>query len=141
MPFQLNVEFLVPTWPGHKKKDRVRHLLVRSFRRMANRKFGGSTGWNPFMPAPYAGEWKRGRRTLPDLLQPLWVLVNVERADEALSEFTAWKYIFERVLNQREVLVRHSLTQTLGKLEKEKRKVADQQIAKLNCKIRNSSRK
>lgn len=116
MAYYERFEFFIPKRPNEEsEKEKLRALLVGRFRETAAAKYGGSTGWNPQMPG-LLGEWRQGRKTIPDELITIWVLVDAASAEEALEDFKAWKSRFEQGLGEKFILVTHYLIETIGSL-------------------------
>src|SRR5262245_37494470 len=109
MAYYVRFEFFVPVYmegPEATAKNRLRAFLVNEFRKAAKRKYGGSTGWNPNVPG-LVGAWTPGRKTIPDELSPIWVLVSASSFESALEDFAAWKRLFEEKLGEDVLLVTH----------------------------------
>lgn len=120
MAYYVKFEFFIPeVKQASPQKAEARTRLIERFRKAAARNYGGWTGWDPDTPG-LVGEWRQGRKIVPDMLLSMWVLVDAGVFEEALEDFTRWKRLFERRLDQRMLLVTHQLVETIGSLDSKK---------------------
>lgn len=117
MAYYEKFEFFIPKGPSEaSEKETLRAFLLTQFRKSAAKKYGGSTGWNPEVPG-LLGEWRQGRKTVPDELITIWILVDAAFAEEALEDLTLWKERFEQAFGEKFILVTHFLISTIGSLK------------------------
>lgn len=91
--------------------------LVRQFVHDTVEKFGGATQANPLAAVPYRGLWQAQPGSVSiDYLTYLFGLVRMDRSEEALEHFGAWKGKLEAALRQDLILIVYFPVHTIGDL-------------------------